>query len=204
VRWHISEVFALPSAGVEDMQGAISYVPCRCHRKYLLEAAEERCTAVTAESRPGHIEPGDWVPKMLKKERVPLEVDGVSLDLHVCVRPVWEAKKKPAVALPESAHFLCCLCPAALEARECDRPRRSKVASGVLAFGCAQGGGGGGVELVCCGEEYLSVPHGFREKDQVISEQDGNEAAALVEEGDIACRGVDRVGAVKGDGDPVD
>ena len=50
------------------MQGAISYVPCRCHRKYLLEAAEERCTVVTAESRPGHIEPGDWVPKMLKKE----------------------------------------------------------------------------------------------------------------------------------------
>jgi hypothetical protein len=111
----------------------------------------------------GNIEPGDGVSEMLEKERVSLEVDGVSMNPHVCVRPVWELEEKPTVPLPGSAHFLCCRYSTSSKARECDRPGRNKVASGVLAFGCAQGGGGGGVELVGCGEEYLSVSHGFRE-----------------------------------------
>ena len=65
---------------------------------------------VAAECRLGNIEPGDGVSEMLEKERVPLEVDGVSIDPHVRVRPVWELEKKPAVTLPGSAHFLCCRC----------------------------------------------------------------------------------------------
>jgi hypothetical protein len=50
----------------------------------------------------------------------------------------------------------------------------------------------------------LSVSHGFREETQVVGEQDSNKATTLVKEGDVPCRGVDRVGAIKGDGDPVD
>jgi hypothetical protein len=162
VWWHIGEVFALPGAWVKDMQRAVRYVPCRCHGEQILEVAEERCAVVAAEYRSGHIKPGYWVAEMLEEERVSLEADGVSLNQHVCVRPRWELEKKPAVTLPGSAQVLCCRCAAALEARESNRPGRGEVARGVLAFGRAQGSGGGGVELVGCREEHLSVLHGFR------------------------------------------